>query len=366
MEREKRIIRTSVIGILVNLLLVGFKAAVGFFTNSIAILLDAVNNLSDALSSVITIVGTRLAGKRPDKKHPFGHGRIEYLTSVLIAVIVLLAGVLSLKESIEKIIEPQLASYSALSLIIIGVAVGVKLAVGAYFRRVGKEVNSTALSASGADAFFDAVISFSTLIGGIVCLIWGLRLEGYLGVLISLAIFKAGVEILSDSLSAIIGRRADPELTQRLRERITSFPEVRGAYDLTLHNYGPTQIIGSVHVEVSDDMTARELHRLTRQIAAAVYHEFGIALTVGIYASNDRSEEMQAIRATVERLAAEEPGVLQLHGFYGDEARRHVMFDLVVDFQADGNAVRRRMLETLQKEYPQERFDVVLDTDFSD
>lgn len=366
MERSKQIVRTSIIGIIVNVVLVLFKAAVGFFSNSIAIVLDAVNNLSDALSSVITIVGTRLAGKRPDKKHPFGHGRIEYLASVLIAVIVLLAGVVSLKESIEKIIRPETAEYSVVSLIIIAVAVVVKLLIGSYFRRVGTQVNSGALTASGSDAFFDAALSFATLIAGVICLIWGFSLEGWLGVVISIAILKAGFEILQDSLSAIIGHRADPDLSRQLRERITSFPTVRGAYDLTLHNYGPTQIIGSVHIAVPDDLSAKEIHRLTRQIAATVYQEFGIALTVGIYASNDPSPERNALYARVEQLVSAEDGVLQMHGFYVDEAQSLVMFDLIVSFEANGAAIRNRLISTLGNEYPQYHFDIVLDTDLSD
>ena len=366
MERSKRIVRTSVVGIAVNLILVLCKAAVGVLTNSIAVMLDAVNNLSDALSSAITIVGTRLAGKRPDRKHPYGHGRIEYLTAVLIAAIILLAGVLSFKESFEKILAPQTAHYSVVSLVVLAFAVAAKLAVGLHFRRVGREVNSDALRASGSDAFFDAVLCFATLVAGVVCLLWDVRLEGYLGVLISVAIFKAGIDILRDSLSSIIGIRADPKLTKQIKARIRAFPEVRGAYDLTLHNYGPTQLIGSVHIEVADDMTAKELHRLTRRIAAAIYLEFGITLTVGIYASNDSSPLFTEIRSQVERLVSEQPEIRQMHGFYCDEAQSFVMFDLIVSYEADGAAVRTTLLHALEQQYPQMRFDIVLDSDISD
>ena len=366
MERTRNIIRTSLLGIAANLVLVLFKTGVGLFTHSIAVLLDAVNNLSDALSSVITIVGARLAGKRPDKKHPFGHGRIEYISAVLIAVLVFAAGILSMKESIEKILNPSTAEYTVLSLVIIAVAVVVKLLIGSHFRKVGKKLNSEALTASGSDAFFDAVLSFATLIAGVICLIWGLSLEGYLGVLISLAILKAGLEILQDSLSSIIGKRADPELSRQLKARICTFPNVRGVYDLTLHNYGPTQIVGSVHIEVPDDMTAKDLHRLTRRIAATVYLDFGIVLTVGVYASNNDSPELSALRQRVEALVAGEPDILQMHGFYVDEAQNTVLFDLIVTFDADGSAIRKRLLKTLQNEYPKMKFDIVLDADLSD
>ena len=365
-ERSRQIVRVSLLGIGANLGLAGTKAAIGLLSASIAILLDAVNNLSDAISSLITIIGTRLAAKRPDRKHPFGHGRIEYLTAGVIGLIILAAGVLACKESVEKILHPQRAAYSVLRLGIVGAAVLVKLAMGVYVRRKGRQLNAQALTASGTDAFFDAVLSFATLIGGVLSLCFGLAIEGWLGVLISLAILRAGIQILAESFSSLIGVRADPALTGRLRARIAAFPEVRGVYDLTLHSYGPMQTVGSVQIEVREDMTAKELHRLSREICAAVEEDFGIALTVGVYASNEDSPYLAEIRKTVETLAAAEPEVLQLHGFYGDEARRLVMFDLVVDFAADREALRKRLLTKLRAAYPKERFDVLFDTALSD
>ena len=365
-DRNARIVRTSVIGIGANLALAAFKAAVGLLSHSIAVLLDAVNNLSDALSSVITIVGTKLSARRPDKKHPYGYGRIEYLTSVLIAVIVLLAGVTSLRESVEKTIHPEETAYTGVSLVIIAAAVAAKLLMGSYVKKVGKEINSGALIASGSDASFDAVLSFGTLVAAAASMLWGWRIEGALGVVISLIIIKAGVEMLTETLESIIGTRSDAELTGKLKEMVQAFPEVRGAYDLTLHNYGPSQLIGSVHIEVADEMTARQLHFLTRRIAASVYAELGVVLTVGIYAAGNSSAELSAIRARAEALAAERPEILQMHGFYGDEEQKFVLFDLIVDFEADAEAVRGAVCEALRKDWPAYRFDIVLDSDFSD
>ena len=164
MERNKKIVQTSILGIAVNILLVIFKAAIGFIANSIAIILDAVNNLSDALSSIITIIGTKLSEKAPDKKHPYGHGRIEYFTSIIIAILVLAAGVTALKESVEKIINPEVANYSIASLIIVGVAVAVKFFFGRYVKKVGEKLNSQSLVASGTDALMDSILSLSTLL----------------------------------------------------------------------------------------------------------------------------------------------------------------------------------------------------------
>ena len=366
MDRNQRIVRTSIIGIAANLVLVAFKTAVGLATNSIAVILDAVNNLSDALSSIITIIGTRLSGKRPDKKHPYGHGRIEYLTSVVISVIVLLAGLTSLRESLEKTVRPEETSYTALSLVIIAVAVAVKLLMGRYVKKVGEEINAGTLIASGSDASFDAVLSFSTLVAAAAKLLWNWQIEGILGVVISAFIIKAGVEMLMDPINSIIGMRADAELSVPLREMICSFPEVRGAYDLTLHNYGPSQTIGSVHIEVADSMTARSIHYLTRRIAARAYEEYGVILTIGVYAANDSSPELTEIRRTTEALVAQKPEILQMHGFFGDEEQKFVLFDLIVDFSADANAVKREITDELVKKYPKYRFDIVLDSDYSD
>lgn len=366
MDRSQRIIRTSIVGIAGNLVLVAFKTAVGLASNSIAVILDAVNNLSDALSSIITIVGTKLSSRRPDKKHPYGYGRIEYLTSVIIAVIVLLAGVTSLRESAEKTIHPEETAYTTLSLVIIAVAVGAKLLMGSYVKKVGKEIGSGALIASGSDASFDAVLSFGTLVAAMASLLWSWKIEGILGVVISVIIIKAGVEMLTETLDSIIGVRADAELSGRLKELVTSFPGVRGAYDLTLHNYGPSQIIGSVHIEVPDAMTARELHYLTRSIAARAYAEFGVILTVGVYAASDSSALLTAIRAKAEEIVARRPEVLQMHGFYGDETDKTVLFDLIVDFEADAAAAREAVCGELKAAYPEYRFDIVLDSDYSD
>ena len=305
MDRSKIIVRTSIVGIVVNLILVAFKATVGLLTNSIAVILDAVNNLSDAMSSIITIVGTKLSGRRPDKEHPYGYGRIEYLTSVIIAA-----------------------------------AVVAKFFTGRYVKKVGESIKSGSLIASGSDAFFDSILSFATLVAAAANMIWGWQLEGVLGVVISLIIIKAGVEMLMETLDGIIGLRADTELTHQIKEIVNSFPGVRGVYDLTLHNYGPSEIIGSAHIEVSDSTTARELHYLTRCIAAKVYAELSIVLTIGIYAASDSSPILSTIKGTAEALAAETPEVLQMHGFYGDETEKLVMFDLIVDFSADAAAVR--------------------------
>ena len=210
--REKIIVRTSIIGIVANIFLAAFKAVIGLMSNSIAIVLDAVNNISDAGSSLITIIGTKLAGREPDKKHPFGYGRIEYLSAMVISVIVLYAGVTSLVESVKKIITPETPEYTATSLVIVGIAVLVKIVLGRYVKSVGLKVNSDSLVNSGEDATLDSVISASTLVAAAVFLIAGISLEAWLGAVISLVIVKSGIEMLKDTVSRLLGERNDPAL----------------------------------------------------------------------------------------------------------------------------------------------------------
>ena len=206
-ERERTIVRTSVVGIATNVLLAAFKAAVGLASNSIAVTLDAVNNLSDALSSVITIIGAKLGAKLPDKRHPMGYGRIEYLSSMLVAAIVLYAGITALVESAKKVVRPEPVDYGVVSLAIIAVGIVVKLALGGYVKRQGEKVNSGALIASGSDASFDAILSASVLASALVYLLWGISLEAYVGVVIAVFIIRAGIEMMSETVDDIIGAR---------------------------------------------------------------------------------------------------------------------------------------------------------------
>ncbi len=365
MERNKKIIRTSLLGIAVNLVLVALKAFVGFISGSVAVLLDAANNLSDALSSVITIIGTKLSAKAPDKKHPYGHGRVEYITSAIISAIVLVTGVLSLKESIEKIVSPTKAEYSTISVIIIIIAIIAKIVIGLYYKSVGKKLSAGVLIASGSDALSDAFLSGGTLIAAVVSLIWQFTIEGWIGAVISVFIIRAGVMIIKETFDSIIGTRADPDLTEKLKKTLCNYENVLGCYDLVLHNYGPDQIIGSAHIEVPDDMTADKIHKLTRTISADVYVKFGIILTVGIYASNN-SEKADEIKGALLDMSKNYPGLLQIHGFYLDEKNKSVTFDLVTDFKADAKEIYENITKEIKEHYPDYDFHVVLDSDYSD
>ncbi len=366
MSREKVIVRTGIIGILANLFLSAFKAVIGIISGSIAITLDAVNNLSDALSSVITIIGAKLANKKPDKKHPYGHGRVEYISAMVIAVIVLYAGITSLVESVKKIINPEAPDYSAVGLIIIAAAVAVKIVLGLYVKKTGEQVKSDSLVASGKDALLDAVISTSTLAAAGIFMLWHVSLEAWLGAIISLVIIKAGVDMLREAYSSVLGERADKELAEDIKKTILGFEDVTGVYDLMLHNYGPDNYIGSVHIELPDTYTMTELDRLERKIAEKVYYENGVILGgIGVYAGSSDSCAQEVLR-DIRKIVSAYRYVLQLHGFALHEEEKELRFDLVIDFAAGDRAEYfAKVVGDVQRRYPDYKLNVTLDSDFS-
>ena len=368
MQRMVVVVRASIIGIIANLFLTGFKAFVGYITGSIAITMDALNNLSDALSSVITIVGTRLAAKAPDKKHPYGHGRVEYITTSVISIIIMYAGITAFVESVKKILNPSAPEYNAISLVIVSVAIFVKIFLGLYVASAGKKVKSDSLVASGKDALFDAVISVATLVAALVFIFAGVSLEAPLGALISLYIVKAGFDMMRDSISQILGERAETELTISMKKTICELEEVRGVYDLTLNNYGPDTYMASMHVEVDSKMSAVDIDHLSRKIFNLVYEEYQVIVSaVGIYAYNGDDPEAERILTDLRGRLEKYPNAMQLHGFYLNKEEKTMSFDVVIDFEAkDRMAVYQQIKEEVRAAYPEYQVLVAMDEDISD
>ncbi|MBR4600336.1 MAG: cation transporter [Treponema sp.] len=368
-NREKIIVRTSILGIIANIALAGFKALVGLLSHSIAIVLDAVNNLTDALSSVITIIGTKLAGRPADKKHPFGHGRAEYLSALVIAIIIIYAGLTALIESIKKIISPSQPDYTTSALLIVGSAVVVKILLGLFVKATGKKVNSDSLVASGQDALMDSIISASTLVAAAVFLLFHISLEAYLGILISLAILKTGVETLQETLSKILGERIDGEMAHAIKRTVSSVdPEIRGVFDQVLNNYGPDKHIGSVHIEVPDTWTADRIDQVARRISDTVYKKHNIAMAaIGIYSVNTKQNSAAEIRSKVSKIVHEHKDILQMHGFFVDEEEKIMRFDLVVSFDSPNmKAIYEHVVGDVKEAFPEYNIQVQFDFDISD
>ncbi|MBR2213889.1 MAG: cation diffusion facilitator family transporter [Eubacterium sp.] len=366
-ERNKLIVRTSIIGILANVLLAGFKMVVGLFAHSIAIILDAVNNLSDVLSSLVTIVGNKLANKAPDRKHPLGHGRVEYISALIVSAIILYAGVTAAIEAVKKIINPETPNYTTVTLFIIAVAVVVKIVLGLFVSKQGKKAKSGALEASGKDALFDAVISASVLASAIIYLTTKVSLEAYVAVIISIFIIKAGIEIMAETISEILGKRADADLTKKVKEILNREPEVRGAYDLLLNNYGPNKNYASVHLELPDTMTVDEVDVLTRKLEMNVYKETGIILTgVGVYSYNTSDTEVAHIRNEVQEMVMAHDWSLQMHGFYLDIEKHTMRFDVVLSFDIDQKEGIEIIRKEVQEAYPEYELNIIADIDIAD
>ena len=364
--RNRGITLASIKGIIGNVVLVIFKMIVGLASNSIAIILDAVNNLTDVLSSVLTIVGTKLAAKGADKEHPFGHGRIEYMTTMAIAFIILGAGIGSLKESIEKIIHPEVSTFDIPSLAIIAVAIVVKVVMGRYIKAQGEKYKSDALVASGIDALFDAVITFATLVSAALVFFFDFDIQGYVGAAISVLILKAAYDILKEMYNHLLGVRADDNLVREIKETIAQHPNVGGVYDLVLNSYGPGETIGSVHITVPDTMTMADIHPLTKSIAVHLYKKFGIAMTVGVYAENQPSLEVLEVRQALDQVVSLYTHVVQVHAFYVQEEKKVIYYDIIFDFdEEDPHGTLEKIKAEMQKRCPEYTQFAIVDTDFS-
>ncbi len=364
MKREKKIVRVGIVGIVANVILVGMKILVGLVSGSVAIIVDALNNLSDSLSSVATIVCTRFANKAPDKRHPYGHGRMEYFSALVVAGMILAAGALAIRESVTKIIHPNEVNYSAATMCVVVMAIFVKLGLWFYTSKRGKQLQSQSLVASGRDALNDVLLSVATLVAAIIHILFGVGLEGWFGLGLAIFIIKAGIEMAREPLDDMLGERADARLTGRLRKFIEEYREVLGVYDLELHNYGPRKTVGSVHIQVRDNMTAAEIHALTRKISFGVFDKFDIFLTIGIYAANGRSE-YKDLRKAIDEIVERRGDISSTHGFFVDE--KNVYFDIVADFAcAKPEQMRKEVERELGRQFKEYNFNIILDADISD
>lgn len=363
-SRNSQITKVSIVGIGANAVIAAFKVIIGLLSNSVAVLLDAVNNVSDALSSAITIIGVKLAGRKPDSKHPFGYGRVEYFSAIVVAGIIFAAGVSSLIESVKAIINPEPTSFTWVSVMVIIITIFGKLILGRYFQIRGKSLNSDALTASGLEASFDALLSASTLLGAAVSMLWDINIDGFIGVLISAFIIKTGIETLLDPLGKVVGKRVQGELATAIKKKVTALPDVLGAYDLILHDYGPDTAIGSIHIEVSDTLSPPQIQKICRNVSALIYHEFKAVMTVGIYVMNDTDPEVVAIREDVRQMALSQEGVQQMHGFFVDA--EEMAFDIVVSFDHDAPAICHWLQEQIAKKYPGRAVHITTDTNYSE
>lgn len=329
-NRQNVIVKASLVGIVVNIFLVIIKAILGMIAGSIAILLDALNNLTDVVSSVVTIVGLFFASKKPDKDHPLGHGRFEYISAGIVAIIIIYAGITAAREAFEKLLDPTETVYSIYTIIMLVATIITKFILGNYVKDRGEKYSSSALVASGLDAINDACVSCTVLLSAILYIFAHVQIDAVVGLLISVLIIRAGIELLIDDLKDIIGRSPEREFTDSIKELIREDESVIDVHDLMLHNYGPQRFLGSVVVDIDANMSADEIDRMSHRIKDAVLEKYDVILNgIGICSMNSKHHDM---RLEITRRLEHIDHIIQVHGIHIDEEKKSVDLDLIIDF----------------------------------
>lgn len=363
--REGIIATTSGLGIVVNILVAAGKVIVGMLASSIAIISEGVNNASDALTSVLTLVGTKLAGKHPDKDHPFGYGRIEYLTSLVIAVLILVTGIEMLINSVKLIFEPEELNISVLSLVVVAVSAVIKFFLGIYTMKMGKKAESGALEAVGTDCRNDSFVSVVTILSALVFLIFHISIDAYVGILMSLMIVKAGLEILKETVNELIGRPGEKELATKIYREVMQTEGIIGAADMMLHNYGPEAYSGSVNIEIDHEKTVGEVYQSIHELQLRIMHEYKVTMVFGIYAVDDDHEESRALRRAIGRFVSGTDHVKSFHAVYAEPGTDRLYCDLIVDYELqDWDALRDSFHAYMKEVRPDKEIELTVETEF--
>lgn len=328
--RTKNIINTSIIGIVVNICLVILKSIFGMMAGSIAMLLDALNNLTDVTSSVVTIIGLNWSKKQPDEEHPMGHGRIEYISAIIVSIIIIYAGASAGLESINKIFNPMNTDYRGYTIIMVIISIITKCILGSFVKKRGELNKSPALIASGQDAINDCIVSVAVLISALLSVFANIHIDAFIGLLISLWIMKSGFELFLEDLKDILGRRADRTLAKQIISYINSFDEVEDVHDLVLHNYGPDRFIGSVVIDVDENMTATNIYTISHYIKDDVLDAYNVILSaIGICVVSSTTKDM---REEIIRRLEHIDGILQVHGIHIDNEKHLIDLDIIISF----------------------------------
>ena len=358
---------TSIVGILSNTILCIMKMIAGFVSGSIAIVADAVNNLADASSSVITLIGFRLAAMPEDEEHPYGHARIEYITGLIVSFIIILVGFELGKSSVSKILNPQPVEFSPVIAIVLVLAIAVKIWQSRFNISAGKRINSLALMATGTDSRNDAISTSAVLISAIAGHLLQIQIDGYMGLLVALFIVWSGISLVRETISPLLGEAPDPQLIKDIQEIVLSYEGVIGIHDLVVHNYGPGKIFASVHIEVDSSVDVMISHELVDDIEHRLQSELNIFVTAHLdpvdLANPNREPVSHIIRQSIGSL----DGVLNFHDLrmVAGPTRTNVVFDLVVSPECKlcKAAVEALMDQKLQEYNP--TFHSVIDYDIN-
>ena len=322
----------GIVGIVCNLLLCGFKLLAGILAGSLAMIADAFNNLSDAGSAIVTLIGFKLAGAPADEDHPFGHGRMEYLSAMGVAVLIILAGFELATSAFDKIIHPAASEFSLISVIILAVSIGVKLWMAFFNRRIGKKIRSDALCAAGVDSRNDVICTGVVLVSSILGIWLPVSIDGYVGMAVALFVIWSGFTVIKDTVSPLLGQAPDPELVQNIQQTVLSYDGVVGIHDLIVHDYGPGRIIVSLHAEVPEDQPISKSHDVIDNIEMELQERFNILSCIHMDPVDTDNPETLRLKAVVIRLMNEVDESLTLHDFrvVSGDTHTNLLFDLVV------------------------------------
>lgn len=364
-SRDSIITMTSGLGIVANIVIATTKVILGALASSIAIISEGVNNYADVLTSVLTLVGAKLAKKHPDEEHPFGYGRIEYLASLVITVFILVTGIEMVKSSVELIFEPAELNISYFALAIVALTAVAKFTLGVYTIRMGEKADSSSLKAVGVDCRGDAFASLMTIAASLVFLLTGVSLDAYAGLFISFLILKAGYEILKDTVSDLLGRPGEEELAKELYQIIRHTDGILGAADMMLHNYGPDAWSGSVNVEIDHNKTVGEIYAFLHELQLRIMYEYKVVLVFGVYAVDNDLEEIKQIRKNISKFMQEHEHIKSFHAVYLDSEHNNLYCDFIVDYALkDWDGLDKEFKDYMAILYPDYDIILTIETEF--
>ncbi|KYH29155.1 MULTISPECIES: cation diffusion facilitator family transporter [Clostridium] len=360
----------GIVGIIVNIILFLVKLFVGLIAKSIAVTADAFNNLSDALSSIITIAGFKFASKPADEEHPFGHGRIEYLSGLLVAFMVMLVGFEFIKSSFNRIINPNKVNFDLIPFILILVSIGAKIWLSRFNKYIGKKINSSALQASSLDALGD-VITSSTVALSLLLSKWiSIPIDGYIGILVSLFILYSGYSLIKDTINPILGEAPDPEFVKELESDVLRYDCITGVHDIIIHNYGPGRRMASLHVEVPCNISVVKIHEIIDTMERELSKKHNMFLVVHMDPINTNDKEVESARMELESILKLFPEIKSYHDFrvVGEGDYKNLIFDIVVspDFNIEkkSDLLETRLNEELKKLHPKYNAMITIDKDY--
>ena len=346
--REKTGYTAGLVGVIINSCLFVAKLIMGLALSSIALMADAFNNLSDAVSSIVTIVGFKLANLPPDKDHPYGHGRIEYIAGLLVAFMVMLVGLQFIKSSLARILNPRPVVYQTLPFFLLILSIGLKLWLSSFNKKLGRKIDSSALKASSTDALGDAITTSIVLISILGSKFTSLAIDGYLGLIVSIFIIYAGFSLVKETISPLIGEAAPEELLNDIKNSVLSYDYITGVHDLVVHNYGPGRTMASIHAEFPSSIDVMEIHQVIDQAERDIGRRLNITLVIHMDPLSMDSRELIEARAEVDSLIEDLAIVKSIHDFriVGTGSRKNLIFDLVLD----GNLLNKEITESMVKE----------------